>query len=272
MSAEAPEVAAADHKLARLRTRRKRTDAEEPERRAEPEATQLMPSADAEPNPAAAKITARHMTPKEAAADPKAVAYSVLNPCVQAAQSVSSWCPTGVDIPALAVELLERSTKIIYGNMDRPESMLIAQAHTLDTIFNSLARRAKANFDNGTGVFSQTGEAYLRVALRAQSQCRATLETLAVLKNPPTVAFVRQANIATAGGNQQVNNGAGPHRAHAGETEKQPIEQFALEQPDGSTQVDCGTTATAIGADSKVATVGTLKRTANAGGKGPCKP
>ena len=41
--------------------------------------------------------------------------------------------------------------------------------------------------------------------LRAQSQCRATIETLAVIKNPQAVAFVRQANIAA--GPQQVNNG-----------------------------------------------------------------
>jgi len=44
----------------------------------------------------------------------------------------------------------------------------------------------------------------MRLALRAQSQCRATLETLAVIKNPTTVAYVRQANIAN--GPQQVNN------------------------------------------------------------------
>jgi hypothetical protein len=43
----------------------------------------------------------------------------------------------------------------------------------------------------------------MRLALKAQGQCRATLETLAVLKNPPTV-FAKQANIAA--GAQQVTN------------------------------------------------------------------
>lgn len=43
---------------------------------------------------------------------------------------------------------------------------------------------------------------FTRLALKAQSQCRATLETLAVIKNPPV--FARQANIAN--GPQQVNN------------------------------------------------------------------
>jgi len=45
----------------------------------------------------------------------------------------------------------------------------------------------------------------LKLALRAQNQCRATIETLSVVKNPPTATFVRQANIAA--GHQQVNNG-----------------------------------------------------------------
>ena len=44
---------------------------------------------------------------------------------------------------------------------------------------------------------------YMRLALKAQGQCRATLETLATIKNP-LVVFARQANIAQ--GPQQVNN------------------------------------------------------------------
>src|SRR3546814_3695576 len=44
----------------------------------------------------------------------------------------------------------------------------------------------------------------MRLALKAQSQARTTIETLAEVKNPKAVAFVKQANIAN---NQQVNNG-----------------------------------------------------------------
>ena len=49
---------------------------------------------------------------------------------------------------------------------------------------------------------------YKRQALKAQAQCRATLEALAEIKNPRPVAFVKQANIS--GGHQQVNNGMQP--------------------------------------------------------------
>ncbi len=48
----------------------------------------------------------------------------------------------------------------------------------------------------------------MRLALKAQNQTRTTLQTLAELKAPKQIAFVRQANI----GNQvQVNNGCGFH-------------------------------------------------------------
>ena len=50
-----------------------------------------------------------------------------------------------------------------------------------------------------------TCERYLRLALKAQPQYRATLETLANIKNPQTV-LTQQANIAH--GPQQVNNSA----------------------------------------------------------------
>jgi hypothetical protein len=50
-------------------------------------------------------------------------------------------------------------------------------------------------------------ERFMRLALKAQSQCRSTIESLAEIKNPSSVAFVKQANIAK--GHQQVNNARG---------------------------------------------------------------
>jgi antirestriction protein ArdC len=77
----------------------------------------------------------------------------------------------------------------------------MAQATALDAIFNGLAKRAAANLD----ISLTAAETCLRLGLRAQAQCRATLQTLAEIKNPQPVAFVQQANIAH--GPQQVNNG-----------------------------------------------------------------
>ncbi len=57
------------------------------------------------------------------------------------------------------------------------------------------------------GEYLDATDRYMRLALKAQAQCRATLETLAKIKNPPTL-FAQQANIAH--GPQQVNNNPPP--------------------------------------------------------------
>ena len=85
------------------------------------------------------------------------------------------------------------------------------QATALQSLFSRLADRAM-RCDTYPAF-----EANMRMALRAQSQCRATLETLAAIKNPSSVAFVRQANIAH--GPQQVNNEVAATGSRAGETE-----------------------------------------------------
>ena len=92
----------------------------------------------------------------------------------------------------------------------------------------------------------------MRIALKAQSQCRATVETLATIKNPPVV-FARQANIAQ--GPQQVNNGmmpAGEPRAR-GKSENTPNELLE-EKP--HERLDTRTTSAASGTDPQLATVG----------------
>lgn len=94
--------------------------------------------------------------------------------------------------------LKERVAAIHAGDASRLETVLIAQAGTLDAIFTDLSRRAVRD-----GVSVVAGEVFLRLALKAQSQCRATIEALATIKNPSLV-FARQANIAY--GHQQVNN------------------------------------------------------------------
>ena len=73
--------------------------------------------------------------------------------------------------------------------------MLANQALALQSLFSRLTERALSQ-SAMTNI-----EAFMRLALRAQSQCRATLETLSSLNKAPTV-FANQANVAT---NQQIN-------------------------------------------------------------------
>jgi hypothetical protein len=99
-------------------------------------------------------------------------------------------------------------------------------------------------------------ETYMRLALKAQSQCRATLETLAAIKNPPSVAFVRQANIAH--GAQQVNNEPPSEACRARKSENRPNK--LLEQTDGE-RLDARAPKAAIDADSSMATVEAINGT-----------
>lgn len=94
-------------------------------------------------------------------------------------------------------------------------------------------------------------EGFMRLALRAQSQSRATLETLAAIRNPPIV-YARQANVTT--GPQQINNGAAaPSRAQKIEGEQNKL----LEVIDGK-RLDTGAASASVSADPIMATLGTL--------------
>lgn len=106
------------------------------------------------------------------------------------------------DFPALIKNLDEQADEVQGGDMSEIEGMLFRQAKTLEVIFTNLARRAASNEN------LKPFQLNLTLALKAQAQCRATLEALAEVKNPRAVAFVKQANISN--GPQQVNNGVQP--------------------------------------------------------------
>lgn len=81
------------------------------------------------------------------------------------------------------------------------ERMLLSQAIALNQIFTALANKSSRQ------EYMKNLETYMRLALKAQSQSRATLETLANIKQPPHVVIAKQANLAN---NQQVNNSPMP--------------------------------------------------------------
>jgi hypothetical protein len=146
-------------------------------------------------------------------------AQTTLRPSANAAAVIAEFGkPFGEqDVTALMVQLTKGTEALKENNLHRCEAMLFTQAHTLQSIFMNLSRRAALNMGEHMGAM----EAYMRLALKAQSQCVRTLEVLGALKNPPNVAFVNQANIAH--GPQQVNNGAAVP-SPAREIEKAPNE------------------------------------------------
>ena len=126
-------------------------------------------------------------------------AKMALRPTVNAAWTMSNYNPMfdKLDIVALIDELSNSTAEVIEGKMDKCEAMLLNQAYALQSIFTGLSQKAASQTQ------IRQYSTLLKLALKAQSQCRTTLETLATLKRPPVI-FANQANIAQ--GNQQVNN------------------------------------------------------------------
>lgn len=160
-----------------------------------------------------------------------------------------------LDLTALVDELSGQIAAVNGGDMRRGEAMLVAQAHTLEAIFHELVRRAGLNM----GEYLGAAETYMRLGLKAQAQCRATLETLAAMKNPAPVTFVRQANVAH--GPQQVNN-APAEASRARESENRPNK--LLEQRHGE-RLDPGTAHATVAANSAVAAVEAVHGSENTG-------
>ena len=166
--------------------------------------------ADAKHNPDALEVAKKTVETKSVA-----LARKVIMPSVTGAVTMRAFKKNFGEIDLMAlIDATQVQIQAVHdGDMKRTEEMLIVQAHTLDSMFNTLAQLAMRS-----DIIPKL-ETYLRLALKAQGQCRATLETLAEIKNPQPTAFITQQNI---GVNQQVNNDAMP-LAH-GKIKNQPNE------------------------------------------------
>lgn len=144
---------------------------------------------------------------------------------------------------------LRKQTSAVHGNdLTRIESMLSAQAHTLDGLFARLATNALTSTD------LNKLERYMKLALKAQSQSRATLQTLAEMKAPKQIAFVRQANI----GNQvHVNNDNSPSRSRTEKIKKEPSEVLEIKHGE---RLDAREAGSASRNDSAMASLGAKHR------------
>lgn len=166
-----------------------------------------------------------------------------------------------LDISDTIAELQSLSAAAVKGDLSRAEATLATQANALDALFHALARRSIGNMGQGDHRYLDAADRYMRLALRAQGQCRATLETLAAIKNPTPVAFVKQANFAH--GPQQVNNGGSPPSR---ERENEINPNKLLEATNGE-RLDTGATSAAGRANQDLEAVGVVNRPAKPGRK-----
>lgn len=177
----------------------------------------------------------------------KLQARLTLNPSYNAAAALMPYASIfgEQDINELTMELMDISERELKDkNLNYSEEMLLSQAHALQAIFTNLSRRA-LNVEH-----IENFERYLRLALKAQSQCTRTIEVLGAIKNPASVAFVRQANIGQA---VQVNNGT-PTPPSPRAREDLNSSNELLEVKNGQ-RLDTRTTSTTSSFDTHVETV-----------------
>jgi hypothetical protein len=182
--------------------------------------------------------------------DERALARIALSPSLHSALTLREYTKAcgELDLMSLVEELRHQVGQTIDDDLGRAEAMLTTQAHTLDAIFGNLARRAIH------AEYLPQFDTYLKLGLRALSQCRATWESLAAIKNPVGRAYVGQANFAH---NQQINNESAPSRTR--QKQNPPIE--LLEKTDGE-RLDTGAPQEAVTVDSDLETVGEKHRSA----------
>lgn len=153
-------------------------------------------------------------------------------------------------ITDVASALSDKITTIQNGDMQPIEAMLISQAYALQTMFVTLGRMAASK----TQLNQYT--AFMNMALKAQSQSRATIQALTELKYPKQATFVKQANIAN--GHQQVNNANFDTNTHApAHAKENQIPQNKLLEQQQNEWMDNGKAATPSANDQTMAAVET---------------
>lgn len=174
----------------------------------------------------------------------QAMAQIIAGPVVNAASLIASFNGKHdyLDVTALVTELVAQCDMVKSGDLSRIEAMLLSQAHALQAIFTNCAwRMSKAEYLNQNQIYGL-------LALKAQNQCRATLATLAEIKNPNRATFIK--NTAT---NQQINVGV-PAPKISDDPANELLEAKPHERLDTATQTPANT------ADQKMETVGALNR------------
>jgi hypothetical protein len=117
---------------------------------------------------------------------------------------------TTLDLNAAIKVVRERAEKVVKGDTSEMETTLVGNIAALDAIFGTMAVYAQAHLKaNKLPQF----EMLMRVAFRAQSQLRTSIDSLAELKNPKPI-FAKTLNVAN--GNQQVNSTTGPQQVNNG--------------------------------------------------------
>lgn len=186
-------------------------------------------------------------------AESKAVAGTILRPVFK---SVLAICAldrsiSEMDIEHLTIALCEQVHLAQSGDLGRVEEMLVAQAHTLDGLFSHLVKRSEINVDNDFSIM----EGLMKLGLRAQSQCRATLATLADITKPDSISLKN-----TVHGDQELNIYSPDNNAEPAPNQKPRNEVLEKTEHESDKWLDRRAPQAAIGVNSDLETVAEIDR------------
>lgn len=121
--------------------------------------------------------TQLHITAQAGKSKERQLADVAIDPAAQSLSPVQQFTKSAFgdqDVSSLFEALLEQIDKVKGGDLSEARAMLAGQAIVLNTIFSEMARRAGSNM----GEYLQAMQIYMRLALKAQAQSRATVEAL----------------------------------------------------------------------------------------------
>jgi len=174
----------------------------------------------------------------------RALARTLIDPGARHALAAAEFAvkPLG-DLTAPGVGDFQRAMDLAIdraGDRAAARKMLAAQAVTLDSVFCELTRRAGANL----GTYPEAVDRYLRLAMKAQANARATLEAIHRLSEPPPAppryVSVRDGGqaligdqIHISGGQSHATTAIGSGPAMLGKnSERWPLPSAGCEGPD----------------------------------------
>lgn len=137
-------------------------------------------------------------------------ANMAIDPCIKAAITTHLFTKnlSEIDTDFLRNAMRDLIESICTDDLSCIERILVAQALTLDSIFHRLVGQSQENI----GHYPNAVDTYMRLGLKAQAQCRTTIESLVALKRPRQ--FINQTNVANL---MQVNNSHERLEANNGE-------------------------------------------------------
>lgn len=176
---------------------------------------------------------------------------------VASASMVPAFTATTTD--AVLLEMAKQGQAVADGDLGAVVKMLSSQMTVLNAVFaNCLNKALRTDHPQMT-------EAYMRMALRAQSNCRTNAEAITAITHPPHPAvFAKQANISSGPqqiNNQQINLDGSLSHARTEQTETAPSK--LLEARNLDARMDGGATGATADGDPEVETVEILDGTTN---------